>query len=514
MINTNKSLIHIIVFIVILINIFFFLNLDDIFLSGPQGIHFMRQTDSLSFASRYFNNGFDFFNPQLFNLKNINGNAACEFPITYYLTALLYSVFGKKIFILKLLHYIIISIGIFHLFKLSLLLLKDYFYAIVISLFLFTSTVFNYYSFNYLPDAPALGFTFIGWYFAFKYLIKEEEKNKTILTAFIFFTIASLIKVTYLINPLSVIGFSLFSIIFNQKKTIENGIAKKIITYGIIGVFIVIAWNTYILYYNTLYNSSSFNTTALPIWSLTINEIKSVWDHITNYWHFSYFAKRSFYLLFLLLSLQVIFHKKTDSKLSLITLILFLGAFAYFLLFYSQFKDHDYYFLTFIPLITLVLINGIKTWQNIFNNRYLNIATKLAFTIVLISGLNYSKLTLANRNNKKVDYYSKMGLLINENSNSIDSLNISNNSKFIIGPDPCQNGGLFFLNRMGWTIDLQEDITINKINHYKDLGAEYLILTSDTSVFSTDTGNSTGKLILKGKGINIFKLENTTSNTE
>ena len=187
----------------------------------------MRQTDSLSFASQYFNNGYHFFNPQLYNLKNIGGNAACEFPITYYLTALLYSIFDKKVFILKLLHLIIVTIGVIFIFRLTYQLLQDYFYAIVISLFLFTSTVFNYYSFNYLPDAPALGFTFIGWFYIFRHQI--DKKKKSLFASYLFFTLGSLIKVTYLINPLAIVVFSLFSILFNKKESIDISKAKRLI---------------------------------------------------------------------------------------------------------------------------------------------------------------------------------------------------------------------------------------------------------------------------------------------
>ena len=124
-------------------------------------MHFMRQTDSLSFVSQYFNNGFHFFEPQLFNLKNIDGRAACEFPILYYITSLLYIIIGKKLFLLKFIHLIISFTGLFYVYRLSYLILKDYVYSILIALFLCTSTVFNFYAFNYLPDAPALGFVFV-----------------------------------------------------------------------------------------------------------------------------------------------------------------------------------------------------------------------------------------------------------------------------------------------------------------------------------------------------------------
>ena len=55
--------------------IFFYLGFGEQFFVGPHGIHYMRQTDSLSFASQFYNTGYDFFHPALFNLKNGNGNA-------------------------------------------------------------------------------------------------------------------------------------------------------------------------------------------------------------------------------------------------------------------------------------------------------------------------------------------------------------------------------------------------------------------------------------------------------
>ena len=140
--------------------IFFFFGFDKIFFSGPQGIHFIRQTDSLSFVSQYYNFGYDFFNPKIFNMDSVDGRAVSEFPIIYYLTALLYSIFGVKVYLLKILNLIISYIGVYCVYKVSYYILKDYVYAFLISLFLMTSTVFNYYSFNYLPDPSALAFVF------------------------------------------------------------------------------------------------------------------------------------------------------------------------------------------------------------------------------------------------------------------------------------------------------------------------------------------------------------------
>ena len=199
--------------------------------------------------------------------------------------------------------------------------------------------------------------------------------------------------------------------------------------------------------------------------------------------------------------------------MSLLTLILFFGNLAYFILFYSQFKDHDYYFLAFLPFIVLILINGIKTLQNISKKTTLHIITKLIILIIVIAGINYSRMKLSDRYAKGNDDFSRISFLIQENSTAIEKLEIPDDSKFIVAPDLCQNGGLFFLDKMGWNIKHPENISISKINYYRDLGAEYLLLATNEKQI-INIGKATGDLIFKGKGISIFRINNITENNK
>jgi hypothetical protein len=146
--NLIKSKYQFLLFVALLILLFFFLGQHKLIFLFPQGIHFIRQTDSLSFAYQYYENGFNFFEPQLFNLESTEGKAACEFPIIYFITSLIFLVIGKHFFVLKLLHLAIVYTGVFFIFKMLNHFIKDWVYATLITLFLFTSTVFNYYSFN------------------------------------------------------------------------------------------------------------------------------------------------------------------------------------------------------------------------------------------------------------------------------------------------------------------------------------------------------------------------------
>ena len=96
-------------------------------------------------------------------------------------------------------------------------------------------------------------------------------------------------------------------------------------------------------------------------------------------------------------------------------------------------------------------------------------------------------------------------MLIQENKSAIDALNIPENAKFIVAPDPCQNGGLFCLNRMGWTIDSPDKINLQRIINLQEKGAQYLLFSKKDLKYST-IGNQIGDLILNTEEILIYKL--------
>ena len=484
--------------------LFIFLGYHNVFFRGPYGMHFMRQTDSLSFVSQYFNNGFHFFDPQLFNLKNIDGRAACEFPILYYITSLLYIIIGKKLFLLKFIYLLISFTGLFYVYRLSYLILKDQIYAIFTALFLCTSTVFNFYAFNYLPDAPALGFVFIAWYYGFQFSLKGEKS--ALIKAFAFFTLGSLIKVTYLINPIAFIGYFVYLQVFQKQAINKLQHKASLFKWGAINLLLVGSWNAYMLYYNQQYDSHSFNTTTLPIWEQNNQNIVLTWDYMMNYWYSSYFAHSSFHFLLIVFIFQIIYLKKSNYNLSLLTAFMLIGSLSFGLLFYAQFKDHDYYFLTFIPLLILLLINGINTFKNISTKRNHHNLVKAILFLIIVAGINYSRNKLDERYRQEMNKYSRTGLLIDENKMAIDGLNIPKDAKVILAPEPSQNGGLFYLDRMGWTISSIKEVSSTNIRSLKQIGAEYLILT-ELNNLTINKIEHEGKIILRNNDLMVFHLQ-------
>lgn len=118
---------------------------------------------------------------------------------------------------------------------------------------------------------------------------------------------------------------------------------------------------------------------------------------------------------------------------------------------------------------------------------------------------------LSERFDNANDIFSRIGFLIQENSEAIEKLNIREDSKFIVAPDFCQNGGLFFLDKMGWNIVHPEDISTDKINIFMKSGAEYLLLATNVKQI-LEVGEAMGKLIFEGDGIRIYRLTHTKKN--
>ena len=250
----------------------------------------------------------------------------------------------------------------------------------------------------------------------------------------------------------------------------------------------------------------SFNTSILPIWELSTESVAQTWDYIMNFWYTSYFAHSSFHFILVVFVFQLIYLKRSNYNLSLLTGFMFMGSITFGILFYAQFKDHDYYFLTFLPFIILLVINGVNTFKNVIKEMKYQRLIQIILFMIVIAGINYSRNKLDDRYHLDMTTYSQTGLLLDEHRVSIEQLDIPRNAKIILAPEPSQNGGLFYLNRMGWTISWIEDVTQQHLIKLKQKGADYLILTSsDNKAFLN--AKTQGKVILKNKELSVIQFE-------
>lgn len=489
-------------FFLLLIIVYLVLDFQTILFLRPQGIHFIRQTDGLSFAAGYFKNGFHFFQPQVFNLQSEEGKAACEFPLLYYIAALLYQLFGEKEFVLRSITLIIASSGFFYLFRLLSVLLENLFYALAFTFLFISSTVLLYYTNNFLPDASALGFTLIGWYFFFSFF-SRREKRKALVAGFIFFSLASLLKVTYFINPVAAM-LAVVVLDISTGSGIRNSLRSNLMPMAVFGLSLitVVGWNIYVLYYNNLHHDNYFLIRSNPIWSLDRDQIAVVWDHISNYWYSKYYYQSTFHVFLLLVVAGVLFVRNSERKLLITSIILAMGSLAYFLLFFAQFRSHDYYFIALIPSIILLVINAFVALKNRFPLWVNHVVARILILGLCLLSLNYAREKMIQRYSVTDDFYDVIGPRLAGVRQYMDASGIAGDAKIVIITDQSPNGGLYFLNRPGWNIPDTTASGKSALKSYISRGAEYVVLTgADNNVFGY-IGTKTGGF----NGVQIYKI--------
>ncbi len=145
-------------FLLVLVIWFYGMGIAEMADDGPHGIHFIRQTDGLAFSLHYWKFDAHFFEPGTLNVSTHNGKAACEFPIFYFITAKVFSIAGVDLSYLRLIHGLVAMLGVFALWGLSGFFTKVLGFRLLVVLSLFTSAVFNFYAFNFLPDMLAFSF--------------------------------------------------------------------------------------------------------------------------------------------------------------------------------------------------------------------------------------------------------------------------------------------------------------------------------------------------------------------
>lgn len=464
-------------FLFLLLTLYFILDFHHILFLQPQGIHYIRQTDSLSFAANYYHNGFHFFEPQVYNLNSIDGKAACEFPVLYYLTAILYLLFGEKECILRILTLGISTIGFIYLFKTLHLLFKDVVYAFAFTFIFISSTVLLFYSTNFIPDASALGFTLVGWYFYFRH--QQEAKTKYVCYFLILFLIASLLKASYFINPIAAISSLLLLEYITTKNLKQVWLSQRLnLLLFAISLLLVVSWNLYVIYYNQVNHDRYFLTQSRPFWTLNEHARNQVWDHINHYWYSKYYYQTTFHVFLILILASIIFIRKANLQKLIPALLLSIGSICFFFLFFAQFQDHDYYFLTLIPGIMVLVSVSLITLMRKFTKAMNHWIPKCLFVLIALLSMNYGRQKLEQRYEETPKEQVQLTKAWSKTRIELDRLGIPLNAKIIVVGDDTPNASLYFLKRKGWTLKTKAIDLKAKIIQYKKAGAAYCIFSA------------------------------------
>lgn len=463
-------------FILLLVLVFVLANYPEILSLSPRGIHFIRQTDSLSFTDNYYLHNLGFFDSQVYNQTSEGGRASCEFPIIYYVSSKLYLVFGNQFWIQRALNLLIFSSGIFSFYKLSKRILNDWIFAYILPMLLLTSTIVLYYGINYLVDISAMGFVLIG----LNLFHKSYHKNCNIWlqgSAYLFFLLAALLKPSFGIAPLAIFGV-VFFYWFTAKGQISSGLRRWLIysnLFLLITAFLTTTWFFYSKDYNLKYGDDYFLTTIVPYWHLNSDEKNTVFDLIINYRRRQYYYPQTVQLSLLGILSVFVFYKRVSLEIVSFLAIGLFGLLCYFLLFFGQFRDHDYYFLPFIPFfgVAFILIAQLFSSCSVWVVR----TAKIVLLLLSIAGIRYGIIKEKRRYFEEKDYYEYPRFDLIHSDKIFYELGIPKDEKILVIGDKTKNGSLYFLKRKGLTFGdmkaLEEAMIV------EDISTEYPLLLVD-----------------------------------
>lgn len=478
----SKNIINDIIFIVLLLGISYYYNYLEIINLRPQSIHYFRQTDCASVALNYYQNGMHFFEPEIMNLHaddDTSGYSVGEFPGIYYVVAVLYKIFGFNEAFFRGVNLLIFYLGLFALFKLLKGFLKDNFWSIAISLLFFVSPIIAYYANNFIPDTSALAFTFIGWYYFFRF--NNLKKYKHLNLAMLFFLFASVLKIT---AAISVIVLMMIYLIekFNLYKfgKAEKSFSRKIkhVIPLILTFLLIIAWYSFAIYYKRAHDSWYFSTRIWPLWELTYEKINIIIHAVSTRWVYEYFHISVLIFFLICFILILIFNKRTKSFLTFISVMIFIGLIGFSVLWFYAFENHDYYLISLFVLPLFILITFFDMLRKHLPVIFKSIIIKIIFTAWLVFNMYYSERIVYERYNGWQSEY-PVFKDIHTITPYLRSIGIERSDKVISPCDFSGNYTLYLMNQRGWTNILRLSGDSAKIAGHINKGAKYLILVGE-----------------------------------
>lgn len=411
----------------------------------------MRQADGMAFMMGYYQFENSFFEPRVYDLLGEGGKAASEFPLVYYVGAGVAKVFGPSMGVMRSLSLILSLLGVWCLFQILLKESRHFLLAFSGALLSCMGVVFYYYSLGSIPDIHALSFCMMGWYFFHRFYQHFHKKHLYLAT--LFFTLASLIKVTYLIQPISCF-MAVF--LFFPSNDIIGGWNRRQWLKGsglmlLCAAACTAAWVLYARGYNQRYGNWYFLSRATPAWDMSWQQVREQFIFIQEYWGESYFHPRIWKLwgVIALFNLYGTFRFRTIWNS--LHWILMAGLIAYILLFYRQFADHDYYFLLFYPYFGFLLLALFVNLRELFPGLFKGILLPLFLVFYTTIGLRQSESLLAKRFAHD-DLFAAPCLPLNGYFKTLDSLNVPMDARFVILGDISVNGAEYYIRRQGYSV--------------------------------------------------------------
>jgi hypothetical protein len=476
------------------------------FFQPPQSVHTWRQTNSLSVTQMYYQYNLPFLQPEIHNQlgdDGMSGKVAGEFPVIYYFVAKVWQLFGKAEWSFRLIHLLLIFTGIFLLFRMLIPITGNAARAGFASMLVFTSPMFVFYGPNFLPDAPALAFTFIAWFFLYRFI--QRRKDLFLWLSAIFFFLAISLKIT---TATGLIAIALWMII--ERVLIKPD--KRIFNFGfrqytpfIISILLVFCWYFYVYYFNNLHKGEFSHFGIWPVWDISVSKMEQILDVTRKIYLREFFSPQlqfSTVLIWLFMLLNI---RKLPTFSAFMLVVMPLSFAAVLVLWFQVLDGHDYYFISQMQVMIII-------WAIFFN--YLKNTRMLNHPViyVLLTGVF---LLLANdgnmRHNARYEGWMNHGFkqqyeALTEIEPYFIKWNINPSDKVICLPDYSINASLYYMNRKGYT-DYGNDFTkVGDIKKRINQGARYLVVLDTTLLKSDVFRQFTANMVGNYKNVRVFDL--------
>jgi hypothetical protein len=483
--NIKQNLVFTVIFIGLSIHFRFFETIN----LPPQSTDLWRQADCYSIALNYYQHGFDFFKPQVHFQFTQQGYAAGEFPLIYFLSAILFKIFGIHYFLFKGLNLMIFFCGLFALFKILLKHTTDLFLSCFFSVLYFCTPVVFFYANNFLSDVSALSFNIIGLYFFIRFT--ESKTGSMLLISGVCFALAGLLKASATIFLIAIICALISQHIIKEESTNQNSFSPKqrlllLLSY-FMALSLIVSWYVYAIKFNQANKTVFFGTKAMKGWPLWENTYEQLIATLKIFWiiHIEILSSFNLILFVVFIILILLFRKKTNSFYLSVWLFLGLGLGMFITYFWKGFEDQQYYLvnLLILPLLSVILAAQICQTYNLTARFKLYAYGVLSVCLLMV--------VYKSKNVYKCYYkggwrHQKLTAVYYDSNTEKQLINhgISKDSKIISLIDGTPNGTLSMLNRKGWSsygFDKNSNYSEIEFESKIALGARYLII-NDTAL--------------------------------
>lgn len=354
----------------------------------PLPHHIWRQTNCLSLTREYYAGEWNLFRPGVQSLIAdglTTGKSAGEFPLIYYIIGMIWKVTGPSEFAYRLVMLVLHAVGTWAFFRTAQNILRDGFWACVVSLFFFTVPAVVYFAIGFLTDVPALDLVLIGTLPLSRYLGEGGRWN--LIWGVVAFTLAVLLKITAAMFPLALMCCLLFALLF-PKTFAWPGFSRVRSRNVAIGILLVLCaaglWVAYTVRYNQLHGAEYSYQGTWAIWDLTVEQRERAWEFGKDILVFQLFDTPAYLVLLGLAAYCVYRMPRMPRALTLLLTCLFLGVVLYVLLWFITLDNHDYYFIAPLVLPMVLIVASLWLMARFDPAVFRSKAAKAAFASLLV----------------------------------------------------------------------------------------------------------------------------------